>query len=69
MLVGIIVIWQFLNILLYSTIGEINHLQQKSESLSRDLKKHMKDSASALTEFEKALVRKSEECNVSDFLI
>lgn len=57
------------NILLYSTIGEINHLQQKSESLSRDLKKHMKDSASALTEFEKALVRKSEECNVSDFLI
>lgn len=40
-------------------------MQQKSESLSRDLKKHMKDSASALTEFEKALVRKSEECNVS----
>jgi hypothetical protein len=39
-------------------------LQQKSESQSRDLKKHMKDSAAALTEFEKALVRKSEECNV-----
>jgi hypothetical protein len=45
-------------------LGEINHLQQKSESQSRDLKKHMKDSAAALTEFEKALVRKSEECNV-----
>lgn len=45
--------------------GEINHLQQKSESLSRDLKKHMKDSSAALSEFEKALVRKSEECNVS----
>lgn len=48
--------------------GEINHLKQKSESQARDLQKHIKDSAAALTEFEKALVRKSEECNVSTFL-
>lgn len=40
-------------------------MKQKSESQARDLQKHIKDSASALTEFEKALVRKSEECNVS----
>lgn len=45
--------------------GEINHWKQKSESQARDLQKHIKDSAAALTEFEKALVRKSEECNVS----
>lgn len=43
--------------------AEINHLQKKSESQTRDLKKTMKDNAQALAEFEKALIRKSEECN------
>lgn len=46
--------------------GEINHLQQKADSVSRDLKKVMRDDAMTLSEFEKALVRKSEECNVSN---
>jgi hypothetical protein len=45
--------------------GELNHLQRKSESQTRDMKKNLKDSAMALAEFEKALIRKSEECNVS----
>ena len=42
----------------------MNHLQQKADSLSRDLKKYMKDSAVSLAEFERALVRKTEECDV-----
>lgn len=45
--------------------AEINHLQRKSDSQSRDLKKLMTDNAATIAEFEKALVRKSEECNVS----
>ena len=45
--------------------GELNSLQRKSDSQGRDLKKVMRDNAAALSEFEKALVRKSEECNVS----
>jgi len=43
--------------------GQINHLQKKSESQTRDLKRSMRENATALAEFEKALVRKSEECN------
>ncbi len=48
--------------------AEMNHLSRKSESQGRDLKRVMKDNAAALSEFEKALVRKSEECNVSRIL-
>jgi hypothetical protein len=40
-------------------------MQRKSESQTKDLQKVMKESASTLAEFEKALIRKSEECNVS----
>ncbi|KAJ1443511.1 hypothetical protein B484DRAFT_292353 [Ochromonadaceae sp. CCMP2298] len=43
--------------------GQINHMQRKSESQTKDLQKVMKESASTLAEFEKALIRKSEECN------
>jgi len=43
--------------------AQINHLIKKSESQTRDLKKTMADNAVALAEFEKALIRKSEECN------
>jgi hypothetical protein len=39
-------------------------LQKKTDSLSKDLKKVMKEDALAISEFEKALIRKSEECNV-----
>jgi phage-related tail protein len=45
--------------------AEINHLIKKSESQTRDLKKTMKENAEALSEFEKALIRKSGECDVS----
>lgn len=45
--------------------AEMNHLQRKSESQARDLKRVMMDNAATIAEFEKALVRKSEECNVS----
>jgi CRISPR/Cas system CSM-associated protein Csm4 (group 5 of RAMP superfamily) len=55
------------NIYTLRPTAEINHLQKKSESQTRDLKKTMKDNAQALAEFEKALIRKSEECNVSAF--
>lgn len=48
--------------------GEMNHLQRKSESQTRDLKKTMKENAHTLLEFEKALARKSGECNVSFML-
>ena len=47
--------------------GEIKHLQRKSESQTNELKKSLRENAAALAEFEKALVRKSEECNVSDY--
>lgn len=40
-------------------------MQNKAESLSKDLSKIMKDSANSITEFEKALMRKTEECDVS----
>eukprot|EP01039_Chlorochromonas_danica_P006982 gene6982-7724_t len=43
--------------------AEMNHLLRKSESQSRDMKKMMIDNAATMSEFEKALVRKSEECN------
>jgi chromosome segregation ATPase len=49
--------------------GEINHLNQKAESQARDLKKALKESAVIISEFEKALIRKSEECNVSSSLL
>eukprot|EP01038_Epipyxis_sp_PR26KG_P008432 gene8432-11408_t len=49
--------------------GEVNHLQKKADSLSRDLKKVMKDDAMTIAEFEKALIRKSEECNDLQFLV
>ncbi len=39
-------------------------MQKKSESQTKDMKKMMKDNAQSLTEFEKALARKSGECNV-----
>jgi hypothetical protein len=42
----------------------MNHLQRKSESQARDLKRVMKENAATIAEFEKALVRKSDECNV-----
>jgi len=45
--------------------GELNHLQQRADSLGRDLKKYMRDSAVSVAEFEKALIRKTEECDVS----
>ena len=48
--------------------GEIKHLQRKSESQTNELKKSLRENAAALAEFEKALVRKSEECNVSDYI-
>ena len=48
--------------------GEIKHLQRKSESQTNELKKSLRENAAALAEFEKALVRKSEECNVSDYM-
>jgi hypothetical protein len=65
--------WSFVDAdlinLLYSFfIAEINHHIKKSESQTRDLKKTMKENAAALAEFEKALIRKSEECNVSSDL-
>lgn len=47
--------------------AEMNALQRKAESQARDLKKSMKENAAALAEFEKALIRKSDECNVSLF--
>ena len=47
-------------------IGEIKHLQRKSESQTQELRKSLRENAAALAEFEKALVRKSEECNVSE---
>ena len=51
--------------------GELNHLQHKTDSQARDLKKALKDSSVVLAEFDKALVRKSYECNVcySHFLL
>lgn len=45
--------------------AEINHLQKKCDSLSKDLKRVMKENAQSLSEFEKALIRKSGECDVS----
>jgi len=45
--------------------GELNHLQQKTDSLGKDLKKYMRDNAISVAEFEKALIRKTEECDVS----
>lgn len=51
---------------IYFTVAQINHLIRKSESQTRDLKKTMNENAQALAEFEKALIRKSEECNVSN---
>lgn len=49
--------------------GEVNHAQSKAESLGRDLKKVMRENAQSLSEFEKALIRKSEECNVSRLFV
>ncbi len=46
-------------------VAEINHIQKKSESQTKDMKKMMKDNAQTLLEFERALARKSGECNVS----
>lgn len=43
--------------------AEVNSLQKKAESQGRDLRRTMKENAAAMAEFEKALVRKSEECN------
>lgn len=49
--------------------AEMNHLQKKADSLSKDLKKVLKDNAETVSEFEKALIRKSGECDVRTFLI
>jgi hypothetical protein len=43
--------------------GEINHLHKRAESQGRDLKRIMKENAATLSEFEKALIRKSGECD------
>jgi seryl-tRNA synthetase len=43
--------------------GEINNQKKKSESQTQELMKVMKDSSQSLAEFERALIRKSEECN------
>lgn len=43
--------------------GELKQQQRRSESQGRDLKKMMKENATTLAEFEKALIRKSEENN------
>ncbi len=48
-------------------LAEINHIQKKSESQTKDMKKMMKDNAQTLLEFERALARKSGECSVSVF--
>lgn len=48
--------------------AEMNHLQKKSESQARDLKRILKDNAQSLSEFEKALIRKSGECDVGSYV-
>lgn len=43
--------------------GEINSLHRKAESQGRDLKRVLNDSAVVVQEFEKALIRKSGDCD------
>jgi len=44
--------------------AQVNHEKKKSEGASKELKRVMKENAAAMAEFEKALIRKSEECNL-----
>lgn len=47
--------------------AELNHLQKKNDSIAKDLKRVIKENAQSISEFEKALIRKSGECDVSIF--
>ena len=49
--------------------GEYNHVLKKLDSQTKEMKKSMKENASTLLEFEKALARKSGECNVSNNML
>ena len=44
--------------------SQVNHEKKRADGVSKELKKVMKDNALAMGEFEKALLRKSEECNM-----
>ncbi len=44
--------------------AQMNHERKKAEGASKELKKVMKENALTLQEFERALQRKSEECNL-----
>jgi hypothetical protein len=46
-------------------IEEVGRLRRLSESQARDLKKILRESAQTASELEKALVEKSDECEVS----
>jgi DNA-binding ferritin-like protein (Dps family) len=48
----------------YYILGEINHLMKRAESQGKDLKKVLLDNGNAIAQFEKALIRKSGECDV-----
>eukprot|EP01035_Chromulina_nebulosa_P021107 gene21107-27349_t len=49
--------------------GEINHLHQKNESQLKDSKKTLKENSFIIAEYEKALARKSDECNALQTLV
>lgn len=49
--------------------GEYNHLLKKLDSQTKDMKRVMKENASTCLEFEKALARKSGECNVRNVVL
>jgi len=44
--------------------AQVNHEKKKSEGASKELKRVMKENAATMAAFEKALIRKSEECNL-----
>ena len=47
-----------------NAIAQVNHEKKKSDGASKELKKVMKENSVALFEFERALLRKTEECNM-----
>lgn len=44
--------------------AQVNHEKKKAEGASKELKRVLKENAATMGEFEKALTRKSEECNL-----
>jgi hypothetical protein len=51
-------------VLIFWCPAEINQMQRKVESQTKDMKKMMRENSQTLIEFERALARKSGECNV-----